>query len=174
MSVFFVSDLHLGHENMAIHRGFANAEDMNLHIITKWNSVVNKRDMVYILGDITMEKSLYYPMLDLLKGDKNVILGNHDMKAHVPLLLKHVLGVAGMMKYKDIFLLTHCPVHPSELNFKQKYNIHGHNHDKRILKDPSLSDYLGEPDERYINVALEQLDYTPIEFTDLMNTYCKL
>ena len=45
MSVFFISDLHLGHENMAIHRGFANAEDMNLHIITKWNSIVNKRDL---------------------------------------------------------------------------------------------------------------------------------
>lgn len=173
MSVFFISDLHLGHENMAIHRGFANADEMNNHIITKWNSVVHKRDTVYILGDITMEKSKYYPLLAQLKGDKNVVLGNHDLKQHVPLLLPYVMGVAGMIQYKEEFILTHCPIHPSELNFRFKYNIHGHDHDKRILKDPLLSDYLGEPDSRYINVALEQLDYTPIEFNELKQTYCK-
>ena len=162
MSVFFISDLHLGHENMAIHRGFANATEMNNHIITKWNSVVHKRDCVYILGDITMEKSKDYPLLSLLKGDKNIILGNHDLKQHVPLLLPYVMGIAGMMKYKEDFMLTHCPIHPSELEFKFKYNIHGHNHDKCI------------DDARYINVSCEQLDYTPIEFNLLKEKYCKL
>lgn len=168
MSVFFISDLHFGHENMAIHRGFANADEMNQYIITQWNSVVHKRDCVYILGDITMEKSREYPMLDLLKGDKNVVLGNHDMKNHVPLLLKYVQSVAGMIAYKNDFILTHCPIHPYELTFKFKYNIHGHNHTERILKE----DYK-TIDPRYINVSCERLEYKPIEFNELKQTYCK-
>lgn len=72
MSVFFISDLHLGHENMAIKRGFSCADEMNQYIIDKWNAVIDKRDMVYILGDLTMEKKRDYPLLDILKGDKTV------------------------------------------------------------------------------------------------------
>ena len=162
MSVFFISDLHLGHESMAIHRGFSNAQEMNEHIISKWNKVISKRDCVYILGDITMEKSKDYPLLSQLKGDKNIVLGNHDMRNHVPELLKYVQSVAGMIKYKHNFILTHCPIHPTELIKDFKWNVHGHTHD-HLLED-----------KRYINVTCEQLDYTPIEFEQLKLKYCQL
>lgn len=45
MSVFFISDLHLGHENMAIKRGFSCADEMNEYIIKSWNSVIDKIDL---------------------------------------------------------------------------------------------------------------------------------
>ena len=45
MSVFFISDLHLGHENMTIKRGFSCADEMNEYIIKSWNSVIDKIDM---------------------------------------------------------------------------------------------------------------------------------
>ena len=162
MSVFFISDLHLGHVNMALHRGFTSIDDMHNTIITNWNKIISKIDCIYILGDITMEKSKDYYLLDELKGDKNIVLGNHDMKQHVPELLKYVQSVAGMINYKKEFILTHCPVYPSELEFRFKYNIHGHTHENSIS------------DKRYINVTCEQLNYTPIEFEDLKNKYCKL
>lgn len=163
MSVFFISDLHFGHENMAIHRGFLKAQDMNEYIIYMWNTVVSKNDCVYVLGDITMEKTKDYPLLKELKGIKNIVLGNHDLKNHVPELLKYVQGVAGMINYKSEFILTHCPIHPSELEFRRfRYNIHGHNHDTPI------------PDKRYINVSCEQLNYEPIEFEQLKLKYCQL
>lgn len=157
MSTFFISDLHFNHTNMALKRGFSSAEEMNDHIIERWNSVINKRDTVYILGDVTMEKRVGYELLDLLKGEKNIILGNHDMRQHVPELLKHVRTVAGMMNYKGEFILTHCPVHPSELEFRFKYNIHGHVHEN-TLDDP-----------RYINVCCEAVDYTPVDFLKLID-----
>jgi len=47
--VFFISDLHLGHENMAKKRGFLSADEMNEKIIHNWNSVVHKRDFETIL-----------------------------------------------------------------------------------------------------------------------------
>jgi len=154
MSVFFISDPHFHHKNMAIKRGFSCEEEMNEQIVYNWNEVISKRDMVYILGDITMEKNKY-SILDRLKGDKIVILGNHDKFQHVPDLLKYVTKVGGMLNYKGQYLLTHCPVHPNELDYRFSYNIHGHVHEN-TLNDP-----------RYINVSCEAVNYKPIEFSQL-------
>ncbi len=158
MSTFFISDLHLGHENMAIRRGFSCADEMNDHIIKCWNSVISKRDLVFILGDITMEKVRDYPILDQLKGNKTVVLGNHDEPQHVKELLKYVNKVAGMIDYKKMVILTHCPIHPSQLEFRYSHNIHGHVHENS-LDDP-----------RYINVCAEMIDYTPVEFSKLIKS----
>jgi calcineurin-like phosphoesterase family protein len=157
MSTFFISDLHLGHENMAIKRGFSCADEMNEHIIKCWNSVISKRDLVYILGDVTMEKVRDYPILLQLKGEKTVVLGNHDEPQHARELLKYVNKVAGMIDYKGNSILTHCPIHPSQLDYRYSYNIHGHVHENS-LDDP-----------RYINVSCEVVDYTPVEYLKLIN-----
>jgi calcineurin-like phosphoesterase family protein len=117
--------------------------------------------MVYILGDVTMEKKTY-EILNRLNGLKNVILGNHDARNHVPELLKHVNSVAGMVDYKNKCILTHCPIHPQELSYRYKYNIHGHVHEKPIYR--KLFGFKLFRDRRYVNVSCEVLNYTPIEF----------
>ena len=156
MSVFFISDPHFHHKNMAIKRGFSCEDEMNELIVDNWNKTINKRDMVYILGDITMEKN-NYSILDRLKGDKIIVLGNHDQFQHVPELLKHVTKVGGMLNYKGNYILTHCPIHPCELDYRFSYNIHGHVHEN-TLNDP-----------RYINVSCEAVNYIPVEFNQLHN-----
>jgi calcineurin-like phosphoesterase family protein len=168
MSTFFISDLHLGHENMAIRRGFSCADEMNETIIQRWNNVVNKHDKVFILGDVGFEKPTYYPLLNKLKGLKEVVLGNHDDSRHVLELLKYVNKVAGMIDYKKEYILTHCPIHPSQLDYRYSYNIHGHVHENSILKHPALADYLGELDPRYLNVSAEVIDYTPKTLEELL------
>lgn len=53
--ICFTSDLHLGHSAI-IHmknRPFADVEEMNRKLISNYNSVVHKKDTVYILGDIS-------------------------------------------------------------------------------------------------------------------------
>ena len=105
---------------MAIYRGFKNEIEHDEHIIKMWNSVVDNKDVVWILGDISMEKTSPYYLLDRLKGIKKVVLDNHDKPNHTTELLKHVRVVCGMVRYKQ-FILTHCPIHPSELyRFKKK------------------------------------------------------
>jgi len=149
---------------MAIKRGFPSEVEHDEYIIWRWNQTVNKKDMVYILGDITMEKKIY-DILDRLNGLKNVVLGNHDSRQHVPELLKHVNSVAGMVDYKNKCILTHCPIHPQELDYRYRYNIHGHVHEKPIYRK-----FLGIKlfkDSRYLNVSCEALNYTPIEFSKL-------
>ena len=57
MTVWFTSDLHLGHENIIEHQGrpFRDAEHMAQALIANINSVVLQRDTLYILGDFTMK-----------------------------------------------------------------------------------------------------------------------
>lgn len=137
---------------MAIKRGFKDENEMDEYIVSEWNKVVNKRDTVWILGDITMEKS-NYEILDRLNGIKKVILGNHDEPQHVPKLLQFVNKVCAVqyVKTKEFgnLIFTHIPIHPQELEYRFKINIHGHVHENTL------------DDKRYINVSAEVIDYKP-------------
>ena len=161
MSVIrYISDLHFGHRNMAIKRGFKDEEEMNKHIVKQWNSVVNKKDVTYILGDITMEKATQYYWLNELNGIKKVILGNHDEPQHVPYLLQYVNNVCALkyLKHKEFgnIILSHAPIHPCELEYRFNINIHGHVHENTL------------PDKRYINVSAEVIDYKPKLLSELL------
>lgn len=124
--------LHLGHKWMASHRGFQDEFYHDEHLIDSWNSVVGKKDLTFILGDITMENSFYYYQLDRLNGRKIVVLGNHDLHKHTRELLNYVESVAGMVDYKG-FCLTHAPIHPNELP-RYRGNIHAHIHENVLIE----------------------------------------
>ncbi len=161
------ADPHFEHENMAIKRGFTSAEEHDEHIVAKWNSVVRKKDITYILGDITMEKTSGYKYLDRLNGIKRVIGGNHDMLRHCHELLKHVESIGGMTKYKEIFL-THAPIHSRELLYRVPYNIHGHIHEYNVETHGLFGRWFKKQDKRYICVSMEQIDYTPKTIGELI------
>lgn len=152
-NVLFIADLHLGHKWMAYHRGFQDEFYHDEHIIDQWNKKVHKRDIVYILGDITMNTNKHYYQLDKLNGRKIVVLGNHDNPRDVPELLKYVEKVGGAVDYKGCFL-THIPIHESEIH-RVRFNIHGHIHENVIEHD------------KYINVSAEVLDYIPKTLEEL-------
>lgn len=152
-TIRFIADLHLSHQNMAIKRGFSSIEEHDEYIIDRWNRTVSKRDVTFILGDVTMEKKSPYHLLSRLRGVKHVVLGNHDRHQDVQELLRHVNSVSGMLKYKG-FWLTHCPVHPFELD-RVYGNIHGHVHEN-VIHHP-----------KYFCVSCENVDYTPVTFEQL-------
>ena len=165
MCVRFIGCLHLGHEWMAQHRGFKSADEYHQHLIKSWNSVVHKKDLVYILGDVTMEKNEFYPILDSLNGRKKVVLGNHDLGKHIPDLLKHVETVEGMVDYKG-FALTHCPIHPNTLE-RYYANIHAHIHENEVEELEAMSMYNDVQSHKrptkhmYINVDACNVNYKP-------------
>lgn len=153
-NVFHIGCLHLGHEQCAERRGFSSSEEHDEWLITRWNSMVNKRAKVFIHGDISMENSKHYHLLDRLKGDKHVILGNHDRPQDVAKLLEHVDRVSGPVKYKG-YWLTHIPVHPTEFEYRNiKGNIHAHIHGRDI-----------DVNGQYFNVDAKGIGYTPMPFT---------
>lgn len=156
--VFTISDPHFGHEKMAIHRGFKSAEEQDALIVENWNRVVQKRDTVILLGDVTMEKAKY-EILKSLNGNIWVGLGNHDLPQHAKILQQYVAKMFGLMKYKGLFF-SHAPIHPQELNRVYKC-VHGHVHLETI------------DDPRYVNVCMEVRDYTPVLVSDIIKNKIK-
>ena len=146
---------------MAIRRGFKDEFEMDDYIVEQWNSVVKKKDVTWILGDVTFEKSTPYILLNQLNGIKKIILGNHDQPQHVPELLKYVNNVSSSKLIKNgeygNILLSHIPIHPQEFEYRLDYNIHGHVHTNTYK------------DKRYINVSAEVIDYKPKTLEELLN-----
>lgn len=171
MSVRFIGCLHLGHKWMARHRGFQDEFYHDKHLIQEWNKVVHKKDLIYILGDVTMESKEHYYLLDQLNGRKIVVMGNHDLHKHTKELFSYVESVAGMIDYKG-FCLTHCPIHPAEISF-YRGNIHAHIHENKLNEIDYLSKY-GDPGEqveptlhKYFCVDAKLIDFKPKTIEEL-------
>lgn len=80
---YFISDLHLGHENIIklCNRPFSSVEEMDEALISAWNKKVKKKaDTVYIVGDLVWEKAEPLKYIQRLNGKKVLVVGNHDNK----------------------------------------------------------------------------------------------
>jgi calcineurin-like phosphoesterase family protein len=152
------------------------AEESDKLIIDNWNKVVTKRDLVYVLGDITMENQNDIPKyISQLNGRIVLIGGNHDTKQCCDVYRKLGITVMGCLKYKG-FICTHIPVHPYELEQEDRQllrgNIHGHVHRSGEIDGIS---YTPKTDygPLYYNVNIELHNYTPIAFDDLVADFQK-
>ena len=138
MSVFFTSDLHLGHENSAKRRGFSSAKEHDDAVIESLSKACYKKSLLYILGDVALEDKAIERIKEI-PGRKRIILGNHDYSAqHYSKVAEYV---GGFIKYKNMWL-SHCPIHPQEM-FRCVANVHGHIH------HGGMTESIGFP---YINV----------------------
>ena len=148
MRIFMTSDLHVCHQKDFLYapRGFSSVEDMNIAIVENWNKIVNEEDCVYILGDLMLndnEKGM--KLFNQLKGEKHIILGNHDTPARQELYTggRNVSEItyATVIKYKGYnFYLSHYPTLTSNLDAdkplkKRIINLCGHTHTQDKFED---------------------------------------
>jgi calcineurin-like phosphoesterase family protein len=123
---------------------------MDAEIISRWNQSVTERDLVYVLGDVGRGANAH--SVRLLAGRKHLIAGNGDDVATIAGLgLFESVAVA---KWLPGFLLTHIPVHPSQLG-RGVVNVHGHLHARTVA------------DRRYFCVSVEQTDLRPISLSEV-------
>ena len=159
--VFHIGDIHIGHKNILKYRPmFASITEHNETILDNIKRNVTKRDTLYLHGDCFFTfKSLVF--LSELRYINRIhwILGNHDTDnseriSNVMYAVQHgmVDSVQSLIKYKG-FWLSHAPIHPDEL--RGAGCIHGHVHSNTL------------PDSRYFNVSCENVNYTPIEHSDI-------
>jgi calcineurin-like phosphoesterase family protein len=157
METFFISDTHFGHKNIIKfdgtkdYRPFATIEEHDAELIRRWNSVVGKRDNVFHLGDFCFSRK-NIEIAAQLNGVKRLVLGNHDMYPARD-YLKYFKRLSGAIEWHKC-ILTHIPVHIDQLN-RYEFNIHGHLHHNKIN------------DIRYVNVACEHTNLTPVTLDDL-------
>ena len=159
---FITSDFHIGHPNCAVkHRGFDSVEHQSEVIRNNWLSQVTKHDKVFIVGDVGYNKDAsVLSFFNDLPGAKHIIMGNHD-QCSIEEYLKVFYKISGMINYK-MFVITHAPIHPSEL--RGRINIHGHLHDKVVMLN-------GIPDERYINANVDVNGYRLLNLDLLVEKY---
>ncbi len=167
MSIYFTSDLHLGHNKEFLYkpRGFNNIYEHDKAIINNWNKVVKDDDTVIILGDIMLNDINYAATcFNQLTGFKEIILGNHDTVAKQDLYhrLRGVMDIqlAKIIKYNNFnFFLCHyptiCSSHGYEKHLKNRLiNLCGHSH---------TNDPFADWDKGYIyHCELDAHDLMPI------------
>jgi calcineurin-like phosphoesterase family protein len=153
--LFLISDTHFGHKKILEFekesRIFSSIEEHDEALISNWNRVVGKKDVIWHLGDVLFGASSF-SVLPRLNGIKRLILGNHDSYPSSR-YLEFFNSLHGSAEIRD-YLLTHIPVHESQFR-RAKGNIHGHLHSRSI------------GDDRYINVSADRINLTPIAFDSL-------
>lgn len=150
-NVFFAGDLHFGHIGISKFRPFSSEEEHRETIIENFNSVLGKRDTLWLMGDIAFNAEVIAQVNRIQCARKFLVLGNHDYK-NIRLWLSVVDEIFGITKQKGMWL-SHAPIHPDEL--RGKINVHGHVH------------YATIDDPRYFNVSLENIGYKPISLLEI-------
>lgn len=164
-NIFIISDTHFGHANILNFkkedgspiRSFSCVEEMDQHMVERWNAVVRPQDHVYHLGDVAMKK----PDIETVgrcAGHKRLVRGNHDIY-RTKEYLKFFDEIYGI-RVLDGMIFTHIPIHSESLG-RFKANIHGHVH--------ALPERYYGP--RYLNVSVEVINYTPVSLEDLKKKF---
>jgi len=133
-SIWFSSDLHLGHSNIIKHcnRPFKDVDEMDQTLIDNWNSRIGDRDRVYLLGDFTFKNVKgAQEYLDQLNGTIHFIKGNHDTKysSLSPSSKLVLLGEYHELRYnKRKYVLCHYPFESWNGSYRGSIHLHGHCH----------------------------------------------
>lgn len=170
-SVFLTSDTHFGHmgvckfmrnDGVTKLRPWTNPDEMDEEMVKRWNERVKPTDKVYHLGDVVINRKALN-IMHRLNGDKVLIKGNHDIFK----LEDYTAHFRDIRSYHVMngLILSHIPLHTSTL-YRFGCNIHGHLHANRVMRS---NGYGGEViDERYYNVCVENTDFAPILFEDVL------
>lgn len=187
-TIWIISDPHFSDPEMVyLRKNYIGDEEQ----IKRINSKVGKNDTIIILGDIGDIE-----WVKKIKGYKVLIMGNHDSGAtnyirnKEFILSTHNLEFAKELKnedkinvienaHNDVYPEWNCykdnklfdevyegPVFISEkillshepIQLQFAFNIHGHDH----------SNWSKDLDFQHLNVCAEHIDYTPINFTNLI------
>ena len=178
-AVFLTSDTHFGHagvcrftesDGVTKIRPWTDPNEMDEEMIKRWNDRVRPNDKVYHLGDVVINrKSL--ATVARLHGDKVLIRGNHDIFRDD----EYRLYFRELRAYHVMngMILSHIPLHEASLG-RFGVNIHGHLHSNRVKKAIGIDAKTGatlyndENDVRYHCVCVEQTDFAPILFEDVI------
>lgn len=149
---YYIADLHFFHAAMNVkmdRRGFADVEEMNEYMITKWNDKVRERDDVIIIGDLSWGSVKETNMLlERLKGKLYLIQGNHDRFLHHKDL--NISRFGWVKPYEELYdnkrkvILCHYPIMCYNGQYRldakgnpKTYMLYGHVHDtqdERLLE----------------------------------------
>ena len=141
-------------------RPFSSVEEMNEAMVDNWNSVVQRGDKVYHLGDVFFgPKPEFQSLWPRLNGRKRLVVGNHDDVKY--LAAGGFFDKIMLWRKFEHLLFTHVPVHESTLGEHRfsgaaMVNVHGHIHQNQ------------PPTSQHRCVCVEHTGYKPIHIDELL------
>lgn len=168
---YYISDLHFGHKSIIKldNRPFSNIDEMDRVLIENWNSRITKNnDHVYILGDIALHNEKPYSWyLSQLKGQKHLIIGNHDRKLlKDEEVLKYFVEIEHYLEVTDDekrLVLSHYPIAEWNGFYSGSYHLYAHIHNNTN----GVYDYMKTFD-RALNAGCMINNYMPVPLRELI------
>jgi len=166
---FFTADYHLFHENIIeyCNRPWKKVDEMHKQLIFRHNSVVNSHDIVWNLGDVTLDDAQYVfrnsNAIKKFNGTKHLVVGNHDEWKYTSYENIGFLTVHTAMWFEYggfTFYMMHDPSKYTAIeNNPKAIMLCGHIHKlfKHLL-----------PEKRIINVGIDVWDYTPVNLKQIL------
>ena len=178
----YIADLHFGDENIIAYdnRPFLSVSEMNEALIERWNRVVGKDDLTWILGDFCVGSTEDWAgILDRLNGRKALIVGNHDSREAIETLRDRFEDIADYREITDgtyQVVLCHYPIP----NFRDHYfswvHLYGHvhtgfeanivEHSKLLLRKLYVRDDVCLAYN--VGAMLPYMDYTPRTLEEIL------
>ena len=146
--IYFISDTHFGHSRVIKYNNrqgsngalFRNVDEMDQHILNEINTIVRKKDSLYILGDfcIYSKEPIFYRSL-IQCDDVHLILGNHDLSKKGK--VRNFEGFASVNFVNQIIYcnqkiyMSHYPHRSWPSSHKGSYHLYGHVHGRLNHED---------------------------------------
>ena len=184
--IWFTADLHFLHDRiLEFHPKrkeiFGDTvEKATEMMIQWWNNQVDKHDTVYILGDFMFGSAEQKRKLLLrLKGNKVLILGNHDkVPSWCSTMFNTVTQIKNITFKKSVYnflhrdlevIMCHFPMVSWEHAHKDSVMIHGHMHGK-------LDEYNTQSKDLRVDVGIDGVfaDYKLVSLEKLDNYFKKI
>ena len=113
-----------------------------------FNKFIDKKDDVYILGDITMSSKIEAEkFIDRLNGNKHLITGNHDKN------IEHSTRFCEIKQIKNFtynrfgmnihIVLCHYPILSWERKIHGSWMLYGHVHGRLVNLPPIIEKFMG-------------------------------
>jgi len=182
-NLFFISDFHLGHDNVIKFdkRPFQDVDEMAETIIQNWNSVVDDDSIIYYLGDLfyKVKASHIAYLMHQLKGEIRVILGNHDRLSQ----LVRMERFTDIQTYQRIFvkdkdfkggkcdiIVSHYPHLIWDKHHHGSWHLHGHSHQNLTKSEYGREVYYKR---KVLDVGCNGWNYTPVSYQQVKDHMLK-
>lgn len=156
MRTWFTSDTHFGHKSIVKSRPFGSVDEMDDAMVSRWNSVVGKCDVVWHLGDFSFFSPSEY--VRRLNGKICLCVGNHDHRRLYQLRkCVQVIHEAVQIEMRGVKIwLSHYAHRTWPSRHYGSIHLYGHSHGK-----------LSDPEKGSMDVGVDTHDFTPYSVDDV-------
>lgn len=197
---YYISDLHFFHKNVTNegsnfdHRPFDTMEEMHQYIKEKWNKKVTGADHVYILGDLCWkENESAISLVSILKGQKTLVLGNHDnvKDSRYKQLFNEIVSYKELTDQIDgkqyHVVLSHFPIafwnyqhkFTRDGNLQRKYAIQLYGHLHNSIEEEIFQNFIKQLNEKEniiceaynVGCMLPYMGYEPRTLKEILEGY---